>query len=222
MNMVVLFEPPEDLSCSYPAHLAFQISLPLWFRELFDGVAEHGAGHLAVAGHRCFTAFSMTVVQNALQIHLQCLPVALSRLAEEPADGFVDQVVRVMKENISNGERVVKLPVPDEGHGGDDADALLPDGLAAAGQIVQDAAVFVQQPHAEQWIAAQVHQVPVVDTVGMGEVEIDAAAAVGFRLRMREDIHQRQQSRQPQLVILAADAALQLLEADVLPARLHN
>ena len=80
----------------------------------------------------------------------------------------------MMEEDVGDGEGVFQLAVPDERHGADDADALLPEVFSVLGQIIKQLPVLVQQPHPQQGIAAQVHQVPVVDAVGVGEVEIDA------------------------------------------------
>ena len=116
----------------------------------------------------------MTGRVGALQVGDQGGLVALAGFAEEPADGFVNEVVGVVKEDIGDGESIGQLSVADEGHGADDAYALLPQGFAVAGEVVEQAAVFIQQPFAQQGIAREVYQVPVIDILGVGEVEIDA------------------------------------------------
>ena len=125
----------------------------------------------------------------------------------------------VVQEDVGDGEGVRELPVADEGHGADDADALLPERLAVACQLVQEAAVLVQEPFPEEGVAAQVHQVPVVDAVGVGEVEVDARLA---EWPMPKDLDQCQQRRQPQFVILAGDALLQFGESRLPPAFLDH
>lgn len=90
-----------------------KVLLPALFGEALDGVAEHGPGHCLVA-------------PIARQKRFQCGLVPLSGLAQEPANGFVDEVVGVMEENVGDGESVFQLPMPDECHGADDTDALLP------------------------------------------------------------------------------------------------
>ena len=85
----------------------------------------------------------------------------------------MDKVVGMMEKDVGDGESIGELAVTDEGHRADDADALLPDGLAIAGQFIQQRAVLVEQPHAQQRIARQVHQVPVVDIPGMIQIEVD-------------------------------------------------
>jgi len=62
--------------------------------------------------------------------------VPFSGFAEEPAHGFVDEVVGVVKEDVGYGEGVGELPVADEGHGAHNADSLFPDGTAVLGQAV--------------------------------------------------------------------------------------
>jgi len=52
--------------------------------------------------------------------------VALAGFAKEPADGLVDQVVRMVKEDVGDSESIVCLSVSDKSHGADDTDALLP------------------------------------------------------------------------------------------------
>ena len=172
--------------------------------EFLDGVAQHGAGHGLVAG---------------LQVSLQSRLVAFSRFAEEPADGFVDEVVGVVQEDVRDGEGVAELPVADEGHGADDADALLPEGLAVAREVVEERAVAIEEPFPEEGVAAQVHEVPVVDAVGVGEVELDARLLQRRRLFcVPEHLHQRQQGGEAHFVKFARDAFLEVLEGRLAPA----
>lgn len=182
----------------------------------------------------------MTEVRVTLQVCLQRITVAFSGFAEEPADSFVDKVVPVVEEYVGNGECVGKLPVPDEGHGGHYADALFPKGLSVFCQPVEEAAVFLrEQPFSQKGVAAQVDEVPVVDAVGVGEVEVNATGAESFvrtaglgaesfvrtagavasrgrttlRLTgMGEDFHQREERGQADFVILAANATLEFRE----------
>ena len=67
---------------------------------------------------------------------------------------LVDKVVGMEEEDIGNGKSVIQLPVPDESHGGDNADALFPKGPATTGQLIQQATVLLwQQPFPQQRIA---------------------------------------------------------------------
>ena len=132
-----------------------------------------------------------------------------------------------MQENVRDGEGVVQLSVADEGHGADDADALLPEGFAVASELVQQRAVLVQQPDSQQRIAGQVHEIPVVDEGGVGEVEIDARFLRHSRLdrgsfRMPEDLHQGEQGGEAHFVKFARDAGLELVETHLPPAFLHH
>jgi hypothetical protein len=96
--------------------------------------------------------------------------------AEEPADGFVDEVVGMVKEEVGDGEAVGKVAAADEVHGGDDGDALFPE-AGGAGEAVEEGAVAVFEPDAEEFVAGEVHEVPVVDAGGMGKVEVHAFAS---------------------------------------------
>ena len=74
----------------------------------------------------------------------------------------------MVEEDIGNGKGVLQFPVADEGHGAHYADPLLPNRLPVPCQIIQEAAVFLREkPFAQKGIAAQVHEVPVVDAVCM-------------------------------------------------------
>ena len=129
----------------------------------------------------------------------------------------------MVQEDIRQGECISQLPVADEGHGAHDADPLLPEGPAAAGEVIEQRPVLVQQPLPQQRVAAQVHQVPVVDPVGMGKVEIDTGALERRILPgMPELLHQRQQRRQPHFMIFTGNARLKLRDTDLLPACLHH
>ena len=129
----------------------------------------------------------------------------------------------MVQEDVRDGEGVRQLAVADQRHRAHDADALLPERLAAARQLIEQRAVLVQQPLAQQRVARQVHEVPVVDPVGMRQVEIHALMLRDARsLRVLEDLHQRQQPRQPHLVVLARQAFLQLRKPHLAPAALHH
>ena len=162
-------------------------------------------------------------VGGFFQPAFQRLPVAFPGLPKQPAYCLLDQVVRVVQQDVGNGKRVVQLFVADKSHGRNHADALLPKRPTLAGQVVKQRPVFVHQPFAQQGIAAQVHQVPVVDAVRMRQVEVDATLPEGSVFpRMSENLHQRQQGRQPHLVILGSDAALQEGPVGLLPACFYD
>ena len=92
----------------------------------------------------------------------------------------------------------------DEGHGAYDTDALLPDCAAVPRHVVKQRAVLVQQPFAEEWIATEVYEVPVVDAVCVREVKVDALALKCLILLcMSKDFHKGQESGQTYLVKFA-------------------
>ena len=185
---------------------------------------------------------------GCLEESLQRGLVALAGLAEEPADGLVDEVVWMVEEDVGDGKGVVQLAVADEGHRAHDADALLPDGAAVTCQVVQQRVVLVQQPFAKERVAAEVYQVPIVDEGCVGEVEGDAAGAdrffaslrmTGRMLRMTpsvilrsdsdegshrvlEYLHQGQQGGKADLVIFGGDALFQLFKIHLPPAASYD
>ena len=126
----------------------------------------------------------------------------------------MDEVVRVVQEDIGQGKGVLQLSVADEGHGADNADALLPEGFAVTGQVVEQGTVFVQQPFAQQGITAQVHQVPIVDVRCVRQIEVYALFLQhpGFLCRffsVVKDFYQSEQGRQSHFMVLGTDTFLQ-------------
>ena len=130
----------------------------------------------------------------------------------------------MVEENVGDGEGVVELAVAHKGHCRDHADALLPERPAAAGEVVKERAVLVEEPFAEKGIAAEVHEVPVVDVLRVAYIKVDALLSDRFldSLRMAKDLHQRQERREADLVILAGDAFLQIVKTGGGPAGLDD
>lgn len=67
-------------SCTYQKALFFHIMCPFVGRKFLDGISQHSAGHAGV---------------TAVEKGGQCLFVAFAYFAEHPADGFLNQIVRV-------------------------------------------------------------------------------------------------------------------------------
>ena len=107
-------------------------------RELLDGVAEGGTRHR-------FVAWSQIGDKGEL--------VVFAHLAQEPAYGPVDQVVGVMQKDVGNGQTVIVLVMTDKGHAADDGYALFPEAFAMGGEVVEESAVFVEKPIAENLVA---------------------------------------------------------------------
>jgi len=127
--------------------------------------------------------------------------------------------VGVVQEDVGDGEGVRELAVADEGHGADDADALLPDCFAIAREVVEEGAVAVEEPFAEERVAGEVDEVPVVDAVGVIQIEFDALLLLDRRLlRVPEDLHEGEQGGEAQLVVLAGDAFFEVVETRLPPA----
>ena len=146
--------------------MAGEVGLALGFRELLDGVTEHGPGHDSVSRRSRVRACDEG--RRTLQVGLQGRFVLLAGFAEEPAHRFVDEVVGVVQEDVGDGEGVGELTVPNEGHGTDYADTLFPEAFSVTGQVVEERPVFVQEPDTEKRVAGKVYEVPVVDESGMG------------------------------------------------------
>ena len=89
---------------------------------MFDGVAERGSRDSGVVG---------------FEEGEESCAVFAAGFAEDPAHGFVHQVVLVVEQGFGKAEGVVEFAGPDEGHGRDDGDAALPEILGSA-KLVQD------------------------------------------------------------------------------------
>jgi hypothetical protein len=84
---------------------------PLVFRESFQRIPQHRSRHLRAVG-----------VEKG-----PCGDgVALFRLAQHPADRFVNQVFAIVQQQIGEGERIADVTVPDEVLCRDDGNPPLP------------------------------------------------------------------------------------------------
>jgi hypothetical protein len=64
------------------------------------------------------------------------ISIALAGFTKQPTYSFLDKIVFVVKQYIGNGIGIGSLAVTDKLHGAYHSYTLLPDGLAAAGQII--------------------------------------------------------------------------------------
>ena len=80
------------------------------FGEFFEGVAQHGAGHLG----------GVLIEEGEQGRH-----IALADFAEHPAASFVHEIVRMGQKEGTEPERIGEVASADEGLGGEDGDALL-------------------------------------------------------------------------------------------------
>lgn len=87
-----------------------------------------------------------------IEIVDEALLITLAGFPKEPSDGFVNEVVGVIEQDVGNGVGVIQLTVSQELHGGDNADALFPYRLSITGKVVQDSSVFVEQPCSQQFV----------------------------------------------------------------------
>lgn len=182
---------------------------------MLDGVAEGSAGHDGAAG-------TVGAGGDAEEVAAQEGAVVLVDLAQQPAHGLVHEVVGMEEEEVGEGQGVGILAVAHELHGADDGDALLPE-AAAAGKVVEERAVAVQEPVAEELVAAEVHEVPVVDAVGMGEVEVYAAAAtVVVTAGVLVYLHQDEEGAEAHLVPRRGKGVLDVGKGAAAPHGLHH
>ena len=97
--------------------------------------------------------------------------VPLADFAEHPADRLVHQVFTVGPERFRDLERVVKVPEPDEMECRQDANPAIPE-PGRFGKPVERPAAFVRKIGPNDLRGRKVHQVPVVDELRIGEVEV--------------------------------------------------
>ena len=149
--------------------------------------------------------------------------VAFAGFAQEPSHSLLKQVVQRIRGRLEkdsgNGICVIELSGPDKSHCADNADTALPDCLPVAGQFVEQCPVFVHKPFTEKGIAAQIHEVPVIDVLKVSEIEVNAVfSPLRVPLRPSENLDQGQESRQPDLMVLARNAFFQFCIVSVAPA----
>src|SRR6056297_1502659 len=156
---ITFYYSSESFHLFYPrsSYTTLQVVLPQLLGELFDGVAEHGAGHGVIA---------------RVQKLLLRLTVAVAHLPQHPADSLVDKVVGVVQQQIGDVEGVLELAGPDKGKGGHNSNALVPEVLRP-GQLIEERALLRlgQHPGPQDIVGAGIHQVPVVYVVHLLEVQ---------------------------------------------------
>jgi len=131
---------------------------------VFDGVAQRGSRDARVVG---------------FEKREKSCAVFTPGFAEDPADGFVHQVVFVGEQGFGDAKGVVEVAGADEGHGRDDGDAALPEIFGSA-QLVENGARICFEVLAENGAARDVDEVPVVDAAGVAEIEDDDLLACLF------------------------------------------
>lgn len=119
-----------------------------------------------------------------------------ANFAQHPADGLVDEIVLVVEKGFGETDGIVEVGGLDEAEGGEHGDAPVPDALAL-GQLVQEAAVLVDEVAADDFGRGDVHQVPTVDPSAVRYVAVvdEFLFFVAFRLlRPIGEDHGRQQA----------------------------
>ena len=132
-------------------HIVF---LLLWSKP-FDGIAQRCAGHCG-----CVEVEKTQQRGN----------VAFARFAEHPAVGFPHQVVGVLEQMADVAEGGVELAVADWQHCRHDGYALFPQ-VGAVEKAWRGVVAFHYLVAYNIW-CAEVYKIPVVDAVGVGEVEL--------------------------------------------------
>lgn len=100
---------------------------------------------------------------------------ALARLAQHPADGLGDQLVRIAGERLGEPKRVVELAPPDERVGTENRCPPLhrPRRLR---QAVEDVPRLVDEVFAHDVDRAPVDEIPGIDAIVPADVEIEQLA----------------------------------------------
>ena len=98
--------------------------------------------------------------------------ITLADFPEHPASGFVHQVVRMEQKTFSQPERRGKLAVPDQRQRGNHGDSLIPE-IRTSGQAIKHIVFLAQRCFTDDAGGAQVHQVPVVDVLGVLEIDLE-------------------------------------------------
>ena len=166
-------------------HIVF---LLLWGKP-FDGIAQRCAGHCG-----CVEVEKTQQRGN----------VAFARFAEHPAVGFPHQVVGVLEQMADVAEGGVELAVADWQHCLHDGYALFPQ-VGAVEKAWRGVVAFHYLVAYNIW-CAEVYKIPVVDAVGVREVEV---GYMPFFFRVFAcflvALHERQKCRQPVLVDFAGE-----------------
>jgi len=90
-------------------YCSLQKPLSDFFIKLLNGISQHGSRHVAI------------VLYQEIIFHFI---ITISNLAQHPAYGLMDQVVRVVQKDFGQSQGIIILPVSDKMHGGDHGNAL--------------------------------------------------------------------------------------------------
>ena len=166
---------------------------------------------------------------------LKRVHVSLTHLAQHPARGFVDEVMGMAEQLLSDAERVGVLMVAYELQRGDDGYALLPKVAAldlAVEQTVRRhcaAGKRMEKEFTKDIRRAQVHQVPVVGLAGVAQIELcqllslhSIAFLASMRYGLLHFLHEQQETAEPHFMPLAVKKPLDFRKADRAFCRLNN
>lgn len=164
--------------------------------ELFDGVAEHCAGHRG-----------RVAVEEGEELREAAV---LADFAEHPAGGFVDEVVGMVEKALGDAERGGVDSRTDEAPVGHDPYPLMPEPAVHGGELVEEG-YFVGvecEPVAEDFRGYHVDEVPVVSAVDDGKVVVDnhpEPAEVAALLEAVVDFYEEEKSGEAGLVVLGIE-----------------
>ena len=97
--------------------------------------------------------------------------IAFTGFTQHPAAGLVHQVVTMGKKLLDKFQRIGKISFSDKGQCGNNGYPLFPE-IFTVGQLIQDRPVFVQEPLPHNVASRHIHQVPIIDTVSMGQIKL--------------------------------------------------
>ncbi len=188
-----------------------EVLFPNRFGIFFYGIPEERPGHGPVSDG---------------EVGREAVHIAFARFAEEPSYRLLEQVVErflLREEAVGYRIGIVQVALTDEIDGRDNSHPLFPEGPAVIRQIVEEGAVAGVEPGPEYLVAGEIHQIPVVDEIGMGEVEGDTLLLeTGVLLTVPEKLHERQKRSHTDFMIRASDGGFEVFKGGTFPALLHN
>ena len=100
--------------------------------------------------------------------------VLFADLTENPAHGFVDQIVRVVLEKVGNRESILEFTLFHEVHTGDHGDTLFPEVILFC-PVIKELFVLVEKPMPQNLLTANLNHNTDDDGVHLTYVEIHAS-----------------------------------------------
>jgi hypothetical protein len=124
--------------------------------EVLDGIAQRDARHRGCV---------------PVEVCEQASGIALARFADPPADRLLHEILRVVGEEVADGERVIEVVVPNEEVCRYDRRTPFPP-LGGSGEVIQRFARLVGEIPPDYVWSSAVDQVPGVDQVVTPYIEL--------------------------------------------------